>query len=172
MLLQLEIPLDTVRESILTAAKKGYKVVLNPAPAQKIPEDLYPHLYLITPNETEAGLLTGCVVVDEDSVREAAKVLLERNVKYVIITLGSRGAYLRTADAEWLIPAPEVRPLDTTAAGDIFNGALVVALSEGKELPPAIEFACRAAAMSVTRMGAQASVPSREEVENWVPSIE
>ncbi len=165
MLLQLEIPLETVREGILSGFAKGYRVVLNPAPAQAIPEDLYPCLHLITPNETEASLLTGFTVTDEASAAEAAKVLLEKGVENVIVTLGSRGAYLRTADAEWLVPAPAVKPLDTTAAGDIFNGALVVALAEQRPLPEAMAFACQAAALSVTRMGAQASIPRRAEVD-------
>jgi ribokinase len=171
MLLQLEIPMETVTHSVWEGARRGLKVVLNPAPAGDIPEELFSSLYLITPNETEAELLTGVSVVDEDSAWKAARILHEKGVRNVVITLGVRGALLFSAGKQCIIPAPRVVPLDTTAAGDIFNGALVVALAEQKHLPEAMDFACRAAALSVMRLGAQASIPTRQEVDEWVPEL-
>lgn len=171
MLIQLETPMDTVEESIRMGASRGLKVVLNPAPAQELPDSLLRNLYLITPNETEAELLTGVRITERHSARRAAQILHEKGIRHVMITLGAQGVLLYDAEGEVLIPAPRVTALDTTAAGDVFNGALVVALSERKSLPEAAAFACRAAALSVTRMGAQASIPSRQEVDEWVPEL-
>lgn len=168
MLLQLEIPMEIVAHSIREGARRGLKVLLNPAPAAAIPEDLFQSLYLMTPNETEAEVLTGVAVSDEASARQAACILLSKGAQNVVITLGSRGALLSCADGHWVVPAPQVIPVDTTAAGDVFNGALVVALSEQKPLLEAIRFACHAAALSVTRMGAQVSIPQRAEVDAWM----
>jgi ribokinase len=164
-LFQLEIPLETVEKSIGVCAGRGMKVVLNPAPAQKITNEIFGHLYLITPNETEAEILTGVTITDHESAREAARTLYGQGVQNIIITLGARGAFLFNAEVDLLILAPSVEAVDTTAAGDVFNGALVVALSEGMSLVDATVFACQAAAISVTRLGAQSSIPSREEVE-------
>lgn len=171
MLLQLEIPMKTVEHSICEGAKRGLKVVLNPAPAAAIPEDLLQSLYLITPNETEAELLTGIAIIDTNTARKAAQILHKKGVENIIITLGARGAFLFNADTELLFLAPQVETVDTTAAGDVFNGALIVALSEQKTLPEAIVFACQAAALSVTRMGAQASIPQRAEVDALLSPI-
>jgi len=164
ILLQLEIPLDTVIYASEMAYNAGTKVVLNPAPAMKLPDELLKKLYLITPNETEAELLTGIHVHDEISAEQAAGILKNKGVQHVIITLGSKGAYYSSALDRMLIPAPRVTPVDTTAAGDVFNGALCVALAESMAMPAAIEFANRAAAVSVTRLGAQASAPFRREI--------
>jgi ribokinase len=165
ILLQLEIPLS----SILAAAKKGFelrkKVILNPAPASSLPDELFSYLYLITPNETEAELLTGVKPTDINSVGQAADVLLSKGVKNVIITMGAAGAYFKNATDSLFVAAPKVEAVDTTAAGDIFNGALAVELSSGKGWEPSIKTACRAAAISVTRMGAQASAPFSYELE-------
>ena len=171
VLLQLEIPLDTVEKSIKASARRGMKVVLNPAPAQKIRDEIFQSLYLITPNETEAETLTGVTITDHASARQAARILHKKGVQNVVITLGARGAFLFNAEADLLILAPTVQAVDTTAAGDIFNGALVVALAEGMSLPDAIVFACQAVAISVTRLGAQSSIPSREEVEEALKSV-
>ena len=165
VLMQLEIPLDTVVYAAEIAYNAGKKVILNPAPAQKLPEKLLNMLFMITPNETEAELLTGIPVTDQHSAETAARVLLSKGIDVVVITLGSKGALLVTENFCELIPAYRVTAVDTTAAGDCFNGALAVALSEGADLVKAITFANKAASVSVTRMGAQASAPYRKEID-------
>lgn len=165
VLTQLETPLDTVLQAAKKAQALHKKFVLNPAPAQDLPAELYPLLYLITPNETEASLLTGIPLDDDDALPLVAEVLLQKGVKNVIITLGAKGAYFQNVNQTFLIPAPKVQAVDTTAAGDVFNGALAVALAEGLDWREAIELACQAGAIAVTRMGAQASAPFREELE-------
>jgi ribokinase len=164
VLTQLETPLETVVYAAKIAAKKGLKVVLNPAPAVELPAELFPHLYAITPNETEAQLLTGIPVNDLVSAEKAANILLHKGVQHVIITLGAEGALYKTAYETEHIPVAKVEAKDTTAAGDCFNGALVVGLSEGMSWTEAITFACKAASISVTRLGAQASMPRLEEL--------
>jgi ribokinase len=165
----LEIPLPTVEYAIRRSSEKGLRVILNPAPAQSLSPAIFHHVYLITPNETEAELLTGIRVTDLISAERAAQKLHEKGVPNVVITLGSRGAYLHTNTVARLVPAPSVTALDSTAAGDCFNGALAVALSENRSLEDAVSFACKASAISVTRLGAQASVPYRNEVEELFP---
>lgn len=165
VLTQLETPLDTVLQAAKKAQALHKKFVLNPAPAQNLPAELYPLLHLITPNETEASLLTGIPLEDDDALPMVAEVLLQKGVKNVIITLGAKGAYFQNTHQKFLIPAPKVQAIDTTAAGDVFNGALAVALAEGLDWREAIELACRAGSIAVTRMGAQASAPFREELE-------
>ena len=165
VLMQLEIPLETVNYVADQAWQKGKKVILNPAPAHRLSPDLFRHLYLITPNETEAEMISGVKITDESSAQEAARVLSEMGVENVIITLGSKGALVYCNGESEIIPACEVEAIDTTAAGDVFNGALVVALSEGRELKDAVRFACKASAISVTRSGAQSSAPYRHEVD-------
>ena len=164
VLLQLETPLATVVFAAQQAAKAGIKVVLNPAPAQVLPDDLYPHLFLITPNETEAQHLTGIPVTDEASARQAAMVLLSRGVANVIITLGAKGAFVHNATLSMRVSAPAVNVVDTTAAGDVFNGVLAVSIAEGRSVEDGARAACRAAALAVTRMGAQSSAPYRREL--------
>ncbi|GAB2602582.1 ribokinase [Spirosoma areae] len=164
VLLQLEIPLQTVEQVVRQAAQQGLRVILNPAPAQSLPTDLFPHLFLITPNETEAELLTGIRVMDLPTAQQAATRLHDMGVSNVVITLGPKGAYLLMGTQGQVIATPAVKAVDSTAAGDCFNGALAVALAEGQALPEAVAFACQAASISVTRMGAQASMPTRSEV--------
>lgn len=170
LLLQLEIPIA----SVLYAAKKafdlGKKVILNPAPAQKLPEELFGYLYLITPNETEAEILTGIKVTDRNSAAAAAEKLVLMGVQNAIITMGSEGAYFKNRAIEMLVKAPKVNAIDTTAAGDTFNGVLAVGITSGRDWEESISFACQAAAISVTRMGAQASMPYLKEVEELVGS--
>ncbi|MBN1789376.1 MAG: ribokinase [Bacteroidales bacterium] len=165
ILLQLEIPLSTVMYAAEMAFTAGKKVILNPAPACELPDELLKRLYLITPNETEAGTLTGVTVNNTDTALEASKILTDKGVKAVIVTLGSQGAFYFDGLEGKLIPAQKVKPVDTTAAGDVFNGALAVALAEGMDMEDAILFANKAAAISVTRMGAQASAPYRGEID-------
>ena len=165
VILQLEIPLETVAYVAGLAIDLHKNVILNPAPAQALPDSLLKGLYLITPNETEAGQLTGIEVKDIESAQKAAKLLVEKGVQNVIITMGSAGAYVFSPEYTGLVEAPKVKAVDTTAAGDTFNGALAVFLSEGKRMEEAARLACIAASVSVTRNGAQASVPFRNEIE-------
>ncbi len=164
-LTQLETPLATLEFLSEYARMHQKKLVLNPAPAADIPAAVYQGLFLITPNETEAELLTGIAVNDEPTARQAADVLKARGVLNVIITMGSRGAYVSAGSLQEMIATEKVAAIDTTAAGDVFNGALVVALSEDKSWKEAAAFACRAAAISVTKMGAQSSAPFRNQVD-------
>lgn len=166
VLMQLEIPVSTVEHIAALAFEKQKKVILNPAPAAKLSDELLGRLYMITPNETEAEILTGIKVSDEQSALKAATLLHQKGVEVVIITMGSAGAFLLANDRHEIIPAPHVVAVDTTAAGDTFNGALVVALAEGKTIRESIAFANKAAAISVTRIGAQSSVPFRNEISN------
>ena len=165
VLMQLEVPMETVRFVANIAWQKGKKVILNPAPAHPLPADLLRHLYLITPNETEAEMITGVKITDETSAGEAARVLAGMGVQHVIITLGSKGALIYSDGKAEMVPALKVEAVDTTAAGDVFNGALTVALSEGRSLKDAARFACKASVISVTRVGAQSSAPYRNEVD-------
>ena len=159
LLMQLETPIETVAWAAKVAHAKGVPVILNPAPAAKLPKELYSCLDWITPNETEAELLTGVRVTDLASCRKAEAAFRRRGVANVIITLGSKGCYA----AGRIHPCVKVKAVDTVAAGDTFNGAFVVALSEGKGVDEAVAFAQRASAISVTRAGAQPSIPRREE---------
>jgi ribokinase len=164
LLMQLEIPLETVMHTAKLAKHRGKKVILNPAPAMALPAELLGYLHIITPNKTETETLAGFKINDIHSTKRAAEKIREKGVANVIITLGAQGAYLYNDDGGRLIPTPTVRAVDTTAAGDVFNGALAVAISEGEGLDAAVEFANRAAALSVTKMGAQASAPFRKEL--------
>jgi ribokinase len=165
ILLQLEIPINVVEFVIGRTSKAGLRVILNPAPAASINQELYKYLYLITPNEYEAEVLTGIRVTDTGAAEVAAKRLHELGVMNSVITMGSQGAMVYNGSDFQLIKAPKVKAIDTTAAGDCFNGALAVGLSEGMHLDKAVTFACNAAALSVTRMGAQASLPYRKDVD-------
>ncbi len=162
---QLETPLATVREAAQVAAKCGVPVILNPAPARPLPNALLKLVSIMTPNETEAELLTGINVLDEAGAAAAAAQLRARGVGTVVITLGVRGAYVAGADVRQLVPGFKVKAVDTTAAGDVFNGALAVALAEGRAIAQAVRFANAAAALSVTRRGAQPSAPTRASIE-------
>ncbi len=164
ILVQLEIPIETVAYAIQKGYQMGKKVILNPAPAQSLTHELYSSLFLITPNETEAEVLTGISVSDIDSATNAASVLLKRGVPHVIITMGARGALYMSKESFECISVPKMEVVDTTAAGDVFNGALTVALSEKIPWIKAMEWASRAATLSVTRMGAQSSAPYRNEL--------
>ena len=168
LVMQLETPLESVQAAADLAAKAGVRVILNPAPAQPLPDKLLKCVSILTPNETEAELLTGITVTDTASAASAAAKLRARGVQTVIITLGARGAFVATENGGQLVPGFKVKAVDTTAAGDIFNGALAVALGEGKPLKQAVRFANAAAAISVTRLGAQLSAPARREIEKFL----
>jgi len=168
LLMQLETPLATVQRAAEIARAAGVKVILNPAPAMPLDDALLANLTIITPNESEAELLTGVAVTDTASAEAAAKALLDRGVEVAIITLGSKGALLKTSKLTKVIPGFKVTAVDATAAGDVFNGSLAVALAEGKALEEAVRFANAAAALSVTKLGAQPSIPKREEIERLI----
>lgn len=164
LLMQLEIPLQTVEYAARKAFGKGVKVVLNPAPARSLPKELFRHLYMVTPNRIEAEMLTGIKIANDDDVEKVAEEICAMGVKNVIITLGSKGCLIREEGVSYRIDAFKVAPVDTTAAGDTFNGALCVGLSEGMDLKQAAVMASKASSIAVTRMGAQSSIPYREEL--------
>lgn len=168
VILQLETPLQTVEAAVKLAAHAGARVILNPAPAQPLSDALLRRVYLLTPNETEAELLTGLRVQNDAAAARAADALLARGVENVIITLGARGALVAGRQSQGLVKGYKVKAVDTTAAGDVFNGTLAVALAEGKSLLEAARFASAAAAISVTRLGAQTSAPTRKEIERML----
>lgn len=165
VVLQLEIPLPAVVHAAEVAARHGVRVILNPAPAAAIPDELLRRCYLLTPNRSECAMLAGMPVVDTDDAERAADALLARGVRQVVVTLGGEGSLVKGPDCSKRVPARRVEAVDTTAAGDTFNGALAVALSEGRTLLEAVRFATAASSIAVTRMGAQSSVPTRAEVD-------
>ncbi len=164
ILMQLEIPVETVEHVANIAAENNITLVLNPAPACKLPDELLAKVTILTPNKIEAEILSGIKITDNESTERAARILADKGIKVVIITLGAKGALLYADNAFSWILAPAVNAVDTTAAGDVFNGALAVALSEGKNMKDSVAFACSAAAFSVTKMGAQSSAPLRREI--------
>jgi len=164
VVMQLEIPLPTVLATAQLAAKRRVPVILNPAPARVLPDKLLKLISILTPNESEAESLTGVRVNSMESAAKAAACLQRRGVQTVIVTMGARGALVAGRDGTRLVRGFKVKPVDTTAAGDIFNGTLAVALGEGRALLEAVHFANAAAAISVTRMGAQPSAPGRAEI--------
>jgi ribokinase len=164
ILMQLEIPIDTVLFVARYAAAHGVRVILNPAPAGELPPELLKHLDMITPNKTEAEMLSGIKVTNIENAKKAARAIHEKGVKNVVVTMGPLGAIIYSDGKIQVVPAQKTEAIDSTAAGDVFNGALAVALSEGKPLTDAVRFACDAAAISVTRMGAQSSIPYRNEL--------
>lgn len=169
-LFQLETPLDAVRAALAVARAEGAATILDPAPAQPLARDLLELADILTPNETEAHLLLGRQPsrIDIEEAPGIADALLALGPKAVILKLGDRGCFYRDSARSIVAPAFECEPVDSTAAGDVFNGALAVALAEGLEVSAALRFANAAAAISVTRAGAQASVPARSEVEAFL----
>ena len=166
LLMQLETPMETIEHAAQMAKRAGGKVILNPAPAHSLPESLLANLYMLIANETEAEYISGTRITDMDSVARAADIICHRGVENVVITLGSKGAFIKERDTYHQVPALKVKAVDATAAGDTFCGAVCVALAEGRGIIEAVTFANRAAAVTVTRMGAQSSLPYRREVES------
>jgi len=164
VLMQLEIPIETVEYAATLAHKRGIPVILNPAPARTLSDQLLKCLYLVTPNETEAEILSGVKVFDWTSARQAADVISAKGVSNVVITMGAMGAFIKEKDQYYTVEATKVTAIDTTAAGDCFNGTLCVGLSEGKTILESVKTASKVSAITVTRMGAQSSIPYRNEL--------
>lgn len=165
LLMQLETPLAGIERAAQVAKENHTQVILNPAPARELPDALLQNVDLITPNETEAEVLTGITVQCDTSAQQAADALHQKGIATVMITLGAKGVWLSQHGVGQLIEGFKVQATDTTAAGDTFNGAFVTGLLEEMSIESAIKFAHAAAAISVTRFGAQTSIPHREEVE-------
>ena len=164
LLMQLEVPVDPVLHAARFAREQGRRVILDPAPAGPLPPELYEHVSLINPNEGEAQRLTGIPVDNDAGVRSAAEALLARGCSAVVIKLGEKGAFVASGTVREMVEGIRVQAVDTTAAGDAFAGALAVALAEGRDTVAAARFANLVGALSVTRMGAQPSMPTRDEV--------
>ena len=172
LLMQLESPLETVMAATQLARRHGTRVILNPAPARPLPDELLALVDMMTPNETEAQHLTGIRVETDDDAQRAAQALHDKGVGSVIITLGRRGAWVSEQGHGQLIPGFHVEAVDTIAAGDTFNGALLTGLLEEMPMLEAVRFAHAAAAIAVTRRGGQPSVPWRNEIEAFLQEQE
>jgi ribokinase len=165
LLLQLEVPIEAVLAAAQAARRRGVTVILDPAPARQLPAELYAASDIITPNETEAAALVGFAVQDQQSAERAGQALLDRGVRAAIIKLGSKGVYWIDGARAGFAPAFPVVPVDTVAAGDAFNGGLAAALDASLPLEQALRWGLAAGALSVTKSGAQQSMPSRQELE-------
>ncbi|WP_114766842.1 ribokinase [Vibrio rhodolitus] len=168
LLMQLETPMCGIEQAAQVAKAAGTKVILNPAPARPLSEALLSNVDIITPNETEAEVLTGVAIRDEQSAQKAAEILHQKGIETVMITLGAKGVWLSQNRIGKTISGFRVQATDTTAAGDTFNGAFVTGLLEQMPIESAVKFAHAAAAISVTRFGAQTSIPQRKEVEEFL----
>jgi ribokinase len=165
---QLEIPIETVEKAASIAWQNNVPFILDPAPARPLSDNLLKMVHVIKPNETEAQAITGIKIIDTDSVSKAADWFLAKGVKNVIITLGEKGALLADKDTKQVIESRKVNVIDSTAAGDVFTGALAYSLNKGKSLKDSAVYANIAAAISVQRLGAQNSMPTREEVDYYI----
>lgn len=168
LMVQLEIPLETVEWAAAYAAEKGKTVILDPAPARGLPQRLLACSTIITPNETELSIIADIRVSDESSMRQAADVLMAQGVGMVVHKCGSKGAFLVNAQSAQLVPGYKVTAVDTTAAGDSFNAGLAVSLSKGQGLQESIRYANAVGAMSVTKMGAQSAMPTADDVSQFI----
>ncbi len=170
-LTQLETSLESVEALVKTCHELNKPVVLNPAPAKELPEYLFKMITIFTPNETEAEFYTGVKIESEEDADRAAEILLQKGVKCAIITLGKKGVFYKTESESGLIEAPVVKAVDTTGAGDAFNGALASRLAGGEDLKKAMKFACAFASLSVTKKGAADSMPRLDEVTEFLKTI-
>jgi len=169
LVLQLETNFEAIRESLKEGAARGLKILMNPAPAHEIPEEYYSMIDYLTPNETEASILSGIEVKTIDDAKKAAKVLHSRGAKNIVITLGEKGVLILDAENSFIhVPAFKVNAIDTTGAGDAFNGAFALALAEGKDIVSSAVFANAAAAISVTRIGTAPAMAYRNEIEKFL----
>lgn len=170
LLVQLETPLETVQAAVRLAKTHGVRVILNPAPARPVSDSLLSQVAILTPNESEAELLTGIKLSGIAAAEKAARKLRRRGARVVILTLGKKGALIANEQGTEFVPAFKVEAVDTTAAGDIFNGVLVVALAECQSLTRSVRMASAAAALSVMRLGAQPSAPTRRAINQFLSS--
>ena len=170
LLLQLEIPLDMIVAAAKLARQHNVTVLLDPAPAQALPAELYPLIDIITPNEIEAGQLVDFPIKTQEDAQHAAQRLLARGVKTAVIKMGAVGVVYATAESTDFVPAFSVQAVDTVAAGDAFNGGLAAGLGEGLALPQAVRWGAAAGALSATKAGAQPSMPTRAEFEAFLAS--
>ena len=169
VLMQLETPIETIEKAAAIASANQVPVILNPAPAQKLNDKLLKNITILTPNETELEILTGIPINNhEQNAAESAKILLKKGIHAVLVTMGAKGALAVKPDSIELISSFKVNAVDTTAAGDVFNGTLAVAIAEKQPLKKAIKFANAAAALSVTKLGAQPSIPYRNEINMFL----
>jgi len=168
LILQLEVPLEASEKAAQIAKENGATVILNPAPARELPDSFLSKIDILTPNETETEMLTGIAVNEQSDAEEAAKILLDKGMSAVILTLGARGALLLTSEMTKLVPAYKVNVVDTTAAGDAFCGALATALARGESLEKATEYANAAGAFAVTIMGAGPSMPTKQKLDEFL----
>jgi ribokinase len=164
ILMQLEIPIKTVEYVANIAHQRGIKVILNPAPACVLSNELLEHIYLLVPNKTESEILSGIKITDWESAKKAANIISLKGAQNVVITLGSQGVLIKENDQYYEVDAYKVNAIDTTAAGDTFCGALCVGLSENMTLLESVQLANKASAITVTRLGAQSSIPFRAEL--------
>lgn len=172
VLLQLEIPLETVLYAAKKASELNRLVILNPAPAMKLPVEIYKYVNVITPNRIEAEMLTGIKVEKIEDAAKAGRMLVERGVEYAVITMGKDGVVVVSRDLTEHIPAFKVEVVDTTGAGDAFNGALAVFMAEGYDILEACKRANAAASLKITKLGAQEGLPSRDELEDFLKKME
>jgi ribokinase len=168
VVMQLETPMETVEAAARMAAEAGVRVILDPAPIQPLSDELLRCVAILTPNETEAGLPSGIDVTNRAAAEMAGRMLQERGAAAVIVTLGAQGSLVLAGESAEHIPAFRAKAVDTTAAGDVFNGSLAVRLSEGASLQDAVQFASAASAISVTRLGAQPSAPTRNQIDEFL----
>jgi len=166
IILQLEIPIQTVLAAIKLVKRLNKKVILNPAPAQALPEEIFKGIHIMTPNETELAVITGT-----KDIEEGAKMLLDKGVKSVIVTLGDKGCYYKDEDQEIHMEPYKTNSIDSTAAGDSFNAAVAVALSEGKPLDEVLQYANAVGALTTTKLGAMEALPYKHEVEEFLRGI-
>jgi len=167
-MLQLEVPLESIIPAAKKAKARGVKVLLDPAPARELPDELLSFCDFISPNETEAEILTGIEIKTIDDARKAAEILIARGVKTVIIKMSSKGSYYFDGNNEIISPAFKVDPVDTVAAGDAFNGGFAAAYAADKPLTEVLQWANAAGALSTTKPGAQPSMPTREELLSFI----
>jgi ribokinase len=168
LLVELEVPMETVERAVRVAHETGTKVLLNPAPGRRLSQQMLAMVDVLTPNETETQIITGMPVTNIEEAKAAAHRLLAEGVKVVVITLGAQGALVVSPTLTQHVPGRQVKVVDTTGAGDAFSGALAVALAEGQELVKAVAFSCAAAALQVTRLGTAPAMPYRAEVDAFL----